>query len=120
MDASMRDALAEVEKDRSQLSGVIVSRFDSCNSPKLIFKLLYTGLPQVFQANVLARVRVKVKHKGKAEKEQMLVGAAKETHNSKSKAGLYSATTRLEFALSLFDTLLAPLCERCSCGEVVQ
>merc|ERR550519_3291035 len=26
MDASMRDALAEVEKDRSQLSGVIVSR----------------------------------------------------------------------------------------------
>ena len=28
MDASMRDALAEVEKDRSQLSGVIVSRFD--------------------------------------------------------------------------------------------
>ena len=29
MDASMRDALAEVEKDRSQLSGVIVSRFPS-------------------------------------------------------------------------------------------
>ena len=29
MDASMRDALVEVEKDRSQLSGVIVSRFDS-------------------------------------------------------------------------------------------
>ena len=28
MDASMRDALAEVEKDRSQLSGVIVSRYD--------------------------------------------------------------------------------------------
>ena len=32
MDASMRDALAEVEKDRSQLSGVIVSRFDSSTS----------------------------------------------------------------------------------------
>ena len=28
MDASMRDALAEVEKDRSQLSGVIVSRYN--------------------------------------------------------------------------------------------
>ena len=44
----------------------------------------------MFQANVLARVKVKVraKVKGKVEKEQMLVGAAKETHNSKSKAGL--------------------------------
>ena len=58
----------------------------------------------MFQANVLARVRVKVKcrvssqgkarHKlqGKAEKELMLVGAAKEIHNSssRSKAGLFS------------------------------
>ena len=64
---------------------------------------IYTGLPQVFQANVLARVRVKsrgvraqaskvrLKVQGKAEREQMLVGAARETHNSnsRSKAGLY-------------------------------
>ena len=50
----------------------------------------------MFQANVLARVKVKVrakvKGKGKVEKEQMLVGAAKETHNSnnRSKAGLFN------------------------------
>ena len=57
----------------------------------------------MFRANVLARVRVKsrgvraqaskvrLKVQGKAEREQMLVGAARETHssNSRSKAGLY-------------------------------
>ena len=57
----------------------------------------------MFRANVLARVRVKsrgvraqaskvrLKVQGKAEREQMLVGVARETHNSnsRSKAGLY-------------------------------
>jgi len=51
----------------------------------------------VFQANVLARVRAqaRVKVRGKAEKEPMLVGAAKETHNnsSRSKAGKGNDTT---------------------------
>lgn len=52
----------------------------------------------MFRANVLARVRaksrgvraqaskVRLKVQGKAEREQMLVGAARETHNSNSRS----------------------------------
>ena len=96
MDASMRDALAEVEKDRSQLSGVIVSRLFPL--PHSWLTQIYAGLPQAFLANALvrvkarSRVKARLRCKGKAEKEQTLVGAVKETRNSnnRGKTGLCS------------------------------
>ena len=117
MDASMRDALAEVEKDRSQLSGVIVSRYNSLLLLDYFYRIRveisnYPGLPPVYLVNALARgkavlkarakVRVRFKDKVRArvrvkdrarckvrvEKEQMPAGVVKETPNSRSKAGL--------------------------------